>query len=287
MIQNKKIQALMTLAILAAASSASLGEMFYAVDDNSAFDSQLVSVDYTGGVWTVTDIGPEHLGLDIEGIDFHPVTDVMYAVGGEGGVANDKFLYTWDIVTGAVTTLGQLGGPTNPFAGEDVVASGFRWSDHSYWISVHNKGLYTVDLVTLAVTLKSSDPIFSTTQGAEALTWSLDSQRLMVASDGVLYEVDVVTGVATSVLTIFEDTEGLGYDNAGNLLATSVGATTFVSDKITRIDYTGGVYSATVLTASLPGSRDLESIANIVPEPATMSLLALGGMALIRRRRKA
>lgn len=258
----------------------SLVTTMYAVDDVGSRDSRLVRLDRTGDSFAVTEIGPTYKKLDIEGIDFHPVTGVLYAVGGENGQKNDKTFYSWDITDGTLTDLGTIGGASNPFYRKDIIAATFRPTDSTFWISVEDSGLYEMDINTLEVTLRSKDKIFTSGSGAEGLTWTSDGKTLLAGAGRMLYDIDLTDGSAKSLLTIANDIEGLGYDEAGNLYATK-------SERITQINNDNGTYSSQMLTSRLPGSRDIESVTSkVIPEPATLCMLGLGGVMLILRQRR-
>ncbi|MCP4590478.1 MAG: WD40 repeat domain-containing protein [bacterium] len=250
---------------------------FYAVDDQQARNSQLVYVEQNGAGLDVTEIGPTHFNFDIEGIDLHPTTGVMYAVGGEIGHAGGQKLYTWDTGDGSLLELGFVGGASNPFDARDIIASSFR-NDGSYWVSIEDQGLYTVDLDDLSATLQSSDTIFTTGQGAEGLAWSADGSELYLGSGDQLLTWDPARGTVeeiTSAATAFAgEIEALGLSTDGELIAAG-------SNRVYEVGFdVAGQYQ---LTASyLASGRDFESIA--IPEPSTLALLAVSALLIGRRR---
>jgi hypothetical protein len=253
-------------------------EMFYAVDDVGSKDSRLVRVVKTDTDLVIENIGSTYDDLDIEGIDFHPTTGLLYAVGGENGVRDDKKLYTWDISDGSLTELGTIGGASNPLEKRDIVAASFNPLDSSYWISVEDSGLYTLDIDTLGVTKISDDKIFTKGSGVEGLTWTQDGSTLLAGDGKYLYSVDVSDGSVEKLSgKLTHDIEGLFYDSEGNLLATKSG-------DITKILLSGKEFTSEAY--GKVSGRDLESGASVIPEPTTLTVLGLGGLAVLLRRRR-
>ncbi len=258
---------------------------YYAVDDKSSRDSQLVFVTQSEFGDTIMDIGSTYKNLDIEGIDFDPKTGVLYAVGGDNGKANAQNLYTWDITTGELIDLGTIGGKDNPFNKKDLIGAAFR-DDSSFWVSVKNMGLYTVDLSDLSATLQSSNSIFAKGSGADGIAWAPDASNMYVARGKDLYSWNPAS---PEVLTKLNAVKGSSFgDNIGGLgfvdgqLVASGG--TAIYDVL--FDEAGN-YSATK-KLDVRG-RDFQSITGAnsgssVPEPATMALLALGGVMVFIRK---
>lgn len=251
---------------------------FYAVDDRSARNSQLVHIDYNGSTSSIATLGGTYNGLDIEGIDFHPATNVLYAIGGENGQSGKQHLYTWSTIDGSLTDLGAIGGDTNPFDGHDMIASAFR-SDASYWICIEDAGLYTLDLTTRAATLQSADAAFATGDGTEGLAWSPSGTTLYAARGKTLYAWDPLSDTKWEVTpagaAIGFDVEALEFDLDGNLIAAG-------SDHVAQLALVGGQY--TVADAFSVTGRDIESLAFAVPEPSALGLMALVVAFAARRR---
>jgi len=265
----------LVLGMLIPASASPL--TFYAVDDKGARNSQLVYVEQVGDVLTTTEIGPTYANFDIEGIDFHPTTGVLYAVGGERGQAGRQKLYTWDTGDGSLIDLGFVGGPGNPFNRRDLIASGFS-GDGTFWVSIEDQGLYTVDLVDLSTTLESSDPIFTTGQGAEGIAWSVDGSELYLGRGDKLLSWHPTSGTVAEILPATvgfgTEIEALGLSRDGTLIAAG-------SNMVYEVGFTsGGQYK--LLESYIVAGRDFESIA--IPEPSTLALLAFAPL-LARRRR--
>ncbi|WP_176329792.1 XDD3 family exosortase-dependent surface protein [Thioflexithrix psekupsensis] len=84
----------------------------YGVQDNLLNDSQLFKtyVDPVTKAVLVENLGTEQLGMDIEGLAFHPVTSELYVSSGDDAANPEDMgvLYRVDIETGATTRLGQL-----------------------------------------------------------------------------------------------------------------------------------------------------------------------------------
>lgn len=249
---------------------------FFAVDDQGPRNSQLVYVEQAGTSLNITEIGSTHVNHDIEGIDFHPTTGIMYAVGGEINRPGWQKLYTWDTNDGSLSELGFVGGPSNPFDGRDLIASGFR-NDGSYWISIEDQGLYTIDLGNLSVTLESSNAIFTTAQGAEGIAWSVDGSELYLARGESLLSWNPLSDTVTEIMPAGDvfghEIEGLGLSLDGTLIATG-------GDLVYEVGFNAGEYE--LLASYSAGGRDFETLA--IPEPTMLALLAMT-FSLIRRRR--
>lgn len=78
-------------------------ETVYAVHDKGVQDSQLFT--YTLDEESFQSLGALHTGFDLEGLDVHPETHILYASSGQ----RDAKLYTVDAVSGALEKVGDLG----------------------------------------------------------------------------------------------------------------------------------------------------------------------------------
>jgi hypothetical protein len=72
----------------------------------------------------------------------------------------------------------------------------------------------------------------------------------------------------------------LAFDSGGNLYVADAGSTGIGDGRILKFDSNGNM---SVFASGLDGPT---AIAIYVPEPASMTILALGGLALLGRRRK-
>ena len=134
--------------------------------------------------------------------------------------------------------------------------------------------------------------------------------RLLVTSDGGLYALDAiatVVGGTVSGATNLGDCATYGWDpglsfepiGIGTAVA-EIGLGTFGAPPSGTVAYFDILYSGDDLTVSIAngmsfgGSGDVDfmtpdfsaGVVTIVPEPATIALLGLGGLALLRRRKK-
>jgi glucose/arabinose dehydrogenase len=131
--------------------------------------------------------------------------------------------------------------------------------------------------------LSNVPTFFSSSDGP---TWGLavDSNRNVYAALPTANEIEKFTpaGVGTVFATNGLDwPSGLAFDSNGNLFVTNVNNGT-----IMEFISTGGTLSNVGSVFASPGMITPQCIAvQVIPEPATLSLMALGGVALIRRRK--
>ena len=89
--------------------------MVYAVHDQNQDDSQLVKVDlsYLGLNGVMTELGPLHLGRNIEGLALHPLMpETLYGTSGKAKIAGENFngyLYAIERATGEISPIGPTG----------------------------------------------------------------------------------------------------------------------------------------------------------------------------------
>ncbi len=149
------------------------------VDNTGQSASQFFWLDTDTG--RSADLGPRYDGFDIEGIDVHPVTGVLYAVGGHR-VQDDGPVYQMD-ASGTLTLLGTTGY-------RDQVAASFRPSDSSFWIFVAQVGLVTVDLSDVSQTTVQ----YTTKKKVEAIAWNEDGSLLYALVGRDLYVYNPASG---------------------------------------------------------------------------------------------
>jgi hypothetical protein len=145
----------------------------YAVYDKGNNESQFFTVDPATGATEA--LGPLYRNADIEGMDKHPVTNVVYVTG--KGPRDDKALYTLDIHTGALTLIGGTGF-------QDVDALAFH-PDGALWAWSKDVGLLEIDLGTGTGTLR-----FGSSEDIEGLTWDNQGGTLYAVAGDTLWSYD-------------------------------------------------------------------------------------------------
>jgi uncharacterized protein YdaL len=78
-------------------------DIVYAVHDQGVQDSQIFTYNLTGDHFN--SLGPLHVDSDLEGLDVHPHTRILYACSGQ----HEAQLYTIDALSGTLSLVGDIG----------------------------------------------------------------------------------------------------------------------------------------------------------------------------------
>ena len=266
----RKHLALLVVAVLVGSVPGAVEASLYGVSMDT---DSLYTVDPSTGAATF--IGPLGAGLDasFSGAAFLAgqlfVTDVFISgVGGSFG--------TVDITTGAYTPINDQGGSNN-------------------WIGLaadQNAGLlYTINWddgsILKSVTPGGTITSIGTGTGVYGAGMAYDNANdILYAVDYYstnLYSIDTTTGTSALIGSLGfgnRDAVGLDYDDDADILYATV------QNSLYTVDVTTG--AATLIGQN--GVSRIDALAwlgdgnVVIPEPATLSLLALGGLALLRRR---
>ena len=258
MIRNAAL-ALAFLAVFAAAASAGT---IYTTSYNGYFSGSFGKLDTATGVWTSIKSDP------LSGDAPHSL-----AYDGSGGFYTAGTYYTFHSVTTSGVT-SQIGSSVSNYG----MSSG---NGKMYAYDYGSDALGTINTATGAFTMIGNSLLNSGAPIGGRLAFQNGTLYGAVKTSGIgkFGTFNTSTGVftATATDTIY----------ASTLLA-SDGTTLYGlngSNLYTLDPATGGVLTTTGLTG-VPAETWSGAAFGPVPEPATMSLLALGGLALLKRRRK-
>ena len=286
------IAAVVCATCVAAAPSADAA-IAYALTDNN----RLLRFDTgTPGVLTgVAPIAGRINGEDLIGIDFRPANNQLYAVGEFGNI------YTINLTTAAATPAGTLvadpGDPSNPFTGLQGSRWGFDFNPQADRLRITSDTGQNLR-VNLTGGLVTTDTNI-TSPGA--IVGAAYTNNFPGATSTTLYGIDSATAGHRLV-------QFTGSPNDGNI--TGVGPLGFANSSLVGFDifsvggqgdqafaalqdetrgvselYTINLTTGTATLVGTIGGGDLiDGLAVVIPEPASLSLLTVGALVLIRRR---
>ena len=146
----------------------------YAVNDKGLNNSQFFTVD--PDTLAVNPIGEMYEGYDIEALEIHPDTGILYAASGDD-TNNPGHLYTVNPKTGALNDLG--------YTGFDEI-EGLSFNNDTLWAWAKGAGLISIKPQnSVTGTLVIPSPIL-----VEDLTWDTNGTRLYTVENNTLWMSD-------------------------------------------------------------------------------------------------
>jgi hypothetical protein len=236
------------------------GPIGYSV--RSDVDNHLYSIDLSTGA--ATDLGAVGLA-DAEGLEF--VGSTLYGIGG-------SVMEFWNITTPPGFKIGNTGSRSGIDAG--LAYDSTKKKMYNIQRQSPSSWLYDINISTGAATL-----IGTYTSGGAPDALAINSRGVAYALNATyydsLYTVDLSNGALTLVGALGVDLmaeSGLAFDPASGVLYGIID-----TGKIYQINTSTG--AATFVADTLGGFEGLA----IIPEPATICLLGLGALSLLRRKR--
>jgi hypothetical protein len=270
---------LLAYACVVSAALSSVGQaapILYAADASTTNDYKrnvLHTLDPTTGAATF--VGPFNVDGLMASLAYDPTKDVLY-----GTTTASNNLYSINRSTGAATLIGSLGAELMHGLAFDPSTQTLYGT---YGVS-GGDGLYSIDTATGAAALVGHVGFFRADHLDRVVGLAVSPQTGDLygslggsAGTGGLVRIDKVTGQGQLIGFFTPHIEGLAFEPATGMLYG-------VDNSNTRSLYTIDVTTA---AARYVGSTGLANPLGLefVPEPATLSLLVLGGLLLARRRR--
>jgi len=237
------------------------------VSDSSG--AQLLTVDLATGQASV--VGPFEIVSNVTGLAYDPVGNVMYGISAIGDA-----LYTIDIELGTATLVGEFG------LDDSLVMHGLTYDSKTntlYSSASSQKNLYTIDVTTgTASVVASTNPTSISGLAIDPFEDILFGSPASLAGNGV-YTIDKISGAATRIGTGMLAFNGLAFDPSNKRLY----GVRNEDDSLYWIDtITGEGY----LIGNL-GINDVNPLGfEIVPEPMSATLLLLGSIIALQKRRR-
>lgn len=162
--------------------------IMYGVHDAAGRDSQFFRLDLNSS--TLVALGPLYDDYDVEAMDIHPATRVLYAIAGGGG-NQDGNLFVVDKSTGDLTLIGNTG-----TGGSDEIVSASFHPDGTLWAFQQHVGLLTVNLADASTTLQWPVQGQNIGDNWEGLAWDLTGEFLYGSQGSKLYRWDPISQTA-------------------------------------------------------------------------------------------
>lgn len=265
----------LVLAVVLVAAPAALAGDVYAFDLRS--DNEMLTFPAAA---PADNVFTGVLLYDTYAMDFNSAGDTLYSL------TTDLDIGTISTVDGSFTAMSTLSGLVGDPASENATGLSMDPTTDTFYLSTYDgtNRLYSLDVGT----------------GVATYVWDFTGNTGIVIDiafrgngelymhdigDDAIYSVDPVTGVSTQmVLTGYAANfaQGMDFDFDTDLLYATIytggGTGAYVSyDPATNV--------LTELLVTTPWNKEMEMAINApIPEPATLALLAMGGLALIRRR---
>src|SRR5687768_6438195 len=276
------------LALTWCAASSSLAGILYGATASGGPGSLYVINPANGAA--LQTVGPlnDALGTNypITGMAFHPTTGVLYGATGNNPASTASRLVTIDPATALVTVIGTFSGvPSNTSGTLSTMGDlAFDAAGNLYGVgTIGGPHLYSINTATAAATSVGSSGLTSTTGGGLDISPGGVAYGTPTASRFGTY--NLATGAYTNITDPVKPGGGgayaaLAFDGSVLYGLNSAPGTPPPTFLVTIDPATGAV-------TNLGGSvQSLDAIAFAIPEPAGLSLLALGAAALSTRRRR-
>lgn len=157
------------------------------------------------------------------GMDVNPVTGTWYIAGSPDGDRNNRHLYTYDPVTGALSA--SLGQVTSSSGSTNLQAMTFDGSGNLWGSFALGMGVSTVEMISLmTLTGTASTIMFGNGAedglGATGMTWDFENNRILISGTNIanelsLYAIDPGTEIVTP---LFSGISGIDCSGDGSRL---------------------------------------------------------------------
>jgi len=203
------VSASLCLSGIAYAQTPAQCDNIYAVHDKSVQDSRIFSYNLNDG--SFNPLGPLYIGSDLEGLDVHPQTNILYTSSGQF----NSQLYTIDALSGALSIVGNIGFDN---------VKGLAFDPFGQLWSGSDQGLLQIDITTGIGTVLDITPdsinslawnqdgtkLFATTNTPPNSTlWVYDTQGWQIACEGLPKKVESLETMPDGLLiySFHKDTE--------------------------------------------------------------------------------
>jgi hypothetical protein len=237
---------------------------------------------------------------DLIGIDFRPSTFQLYGIGEFGTI------YVIDHNTGAATVAGTMiadpADPTDPFTGLRGTRFGMDFDPVADRLRITSSSRQNLSVDVTTGRVVTDADLSSTTGGSPIVVGLAYDNNFAGATSTTLYGIDSLSdfrplvrfqgspsdGVVTPITNIFifaSITNFVGFD-IKNEAAGPIVYTILQADQTSAL-YGIDLQAGIAFRAGTVGGGDIfDGFAMEIPEPAGMSGLTIGGLALIIRRRR-
>ena len=281
-------KAILIVCVVAVAGLAGISEaterVLFGIDVTGSYggDSRLIEIDPEAGTSAV--IGPlTYQGQNIEtaeGLAWDETREQLYVGSSWLTTSYPGWLWTVDRESGALTPIGQAALPANPHGGAEGGYEALDFSPDGILYASTGPSLYIVNPEDGAASLVGGFGGYF----VEGMSFD-DAGDLWGTADptgfagaDTLVRIDLGTAAVTEIGRIVPSNDSLdGFDILDDGAFITVSG---VTKTLMSIDPATG-------SPSVIGTLDIEGVLALqeVPEPATLSVLALGGLALVRRKR--